>query len=98
MGGIFISYRRGDTSPYAGRLSDTLVNRFGPDSIFRDIDGIAPGERACIQVKGDFKRIVGKGSGAAVSRKLEMPSGRQTRVALVKVIDQSARTSVRVTD
>ena len=45
MGGIFISYRRGDTSPYAGRLSDTLVNRFGPDSIFRDIDGIAPGER-----------------------------------------------------
>ncbi|MFN2503803.1 MAG: toll/interleukin-1 receptor domain-containing protein [Acidimicrobiales bacterium] len=45
MGGIFISYRRGDTSPYAGRLSDTLTNRFGPDSIFRDIDGIAPGER-----------------------------------------------------
>ncbi|MCA1691397.1 MAG: toll/interleukin-1 receptor domain-containing protein, partial [Actinobacteria bacterium] len=45
MGGIFISYRRGDTSPYAGRLSDTLTSRFGPDSIFRDIDGIAPGER-----------------------------------------------------
>lgn len=62
------------------------------------VHGVAPGERACIQVKGDFRRIVGKGSGGAVARKLEMPSGTHTRVALVKVVDQTARTSVRVID
>ncbi|HEX2052107.1 MAG TPA: toll/interleukin-1 receptor domain-containing protein [Actinomycetota bacterium] len=45
MGGIFISYRREDTGPYAGRLRDTLSNHFGPNQIFRDIDRIKPGER-----------------------------------------------------
>lgn len=45
MGGIFISYRRTDTSGQAGRLYDTLAARFGPERIFHDIDGIAPGAR-----------------------------------------------------
>lgn len=45
MGGIFISYRREDTGPYAGRLRDTLSTYFGPNQIFRDIDRIKPGER-----------------------------------------------------
>lgn len=45
MGGIFICYRRTDSGPYAGRLRDTLTNRFGADQIFRDLDGIHPGER-----------------------------------------------------
>lgn len=45
MGGVFISYRREDSGPYAGRLRDALSNRFGPDHIFRDLDRIGPGER-----------------------------------------------------
>ncbi len=45
MGGIFISYRREDTGPYAGRLRDTLSRHFGADQVFRDIDTIQPGER-----------------------------------------------------
>jgi TIR domain-containing protein len=44
MPGIFICYRRDDTSPYAGRLYDHLSARFGPDRVFMDIDTIRPGD------------------------------------------------------
>ena len=40
---IFISYRRQDTPGYAGRLSDDLRDRFGPDQVFMDIDTLRPG-------------------------------------------------------
>jgi hypothetical protein len=43
MGTIFISYRREDSSGYAGRLHDRLVSRFGSERMFRDIDNIEPG-------------------------------------------------------
>lgn len=43
MATIFINYRRGDAAPYAGRLSDRLVARFGAEAVFMDIDDIAPG-------------------------------------------------------
>jgi hypothetical protein len=45
MSGIFISYRREDSGPYAGRLRDTLSNRFGAEQVLRDIDSVDPGER-----------------------------------------------------
>jgi len=45
MGGIFISYRRDDSGPYAGRLRDTLSQHFGAEQVFRDIDSVDPGER-----------------------------------------------------
>jgi hypothetical protein len=45
MGGIFISYRREDSGPYAGRLRDALSHHFGANQVFRDIDRINPGER-----------------------------------------------------
>jgi CheY-like chemotaxis protein len=35
---IFLSYRRSDSSAAAGRLADQLVNRFGADRVFLDID------------------------------------------------------------
>jgi hypothetical protein len=41
---IFISYRREDTAPYAGRLYDRLKTAFGDDRLFMDIDHIEPGE------------------------------------------------------
>lgn len=40
---IFISYRRGDTTAYAGRLYDYLTARFGEDNVFMDVDTIEPG-------------------------------------------------------
>ena len=42
---IFISYRRDDSQWVAGRLADSLAAYFGDDRVFRDIDGIAAGER-----------------------------------------------------
>ena len=40
---VFVSYRRGDTSPYAGRLYDFMVGRFGEDDVFMDVDSISLG-------------------------------------------------------
>lgn len=41
---IFISYRREDTAPYAGRLIDRLAREFSDDQVFMDIDNIEPGD------------------------------------------------------
>ncbi|MGH9280688.1 MAG: TIR domain-containing protein [Acidimicrobiales bacterium] len=43
MSGIFISYRRDDSRGSAGRLYDDLIDRFGSDRVFRDLDDIQPG-------------------------------------------------------
>jgi len=43
MAGIFISYRREDSAPYAGRLYDRLCAHFGSDQVFMDVDDIPPG-------------------------------------------------------
>ena len=42
-GGIFLSYRRQENEDFAGRLSDRLVDRFGVDQVFIDVDTIEPG-------------------------------------------------------
>jgi hypothetical protein len=44
MSGIFLSYRRDDSSGWAGRLYEHLVREWGPGQVFMDIDAIAPGE------------------------------------------------------
>jgi len=41
---VFINYRREDTRHAAGRLYDRLIQRFGEDQVFMDIDQIDPGE------------------------------------------------------
>ena len=53
---IFISYRRDDSAPYAGRLYDRLTARFGKDQVFMDIDQIDPGE--------DFVEVIERKVGA----------------------------------
>jgi hypothetical protein len=45
LGGIFISYRRTEGAPYAGRLADALSIQFGADQVFLDINSVNPGER-----------------------------------------------------
>jgi TIR domain len=42
-GGIFVSYRRQETSHLAGRLYDRLADRFGDGQVFIDVDTIEPG-------------------------------------------------------
>jgi len=44
MCGVFISYRREDTAPYAGRIFDRLAEHFGRDNVFLDIDALKPGQ------------------------------------------------------
>lgn len=41
---IFICYRRGDSTPYAGRIFDHLSAHFGEEQVFMDIDHILPGQ------------------------------------------------------
>jgi hypothetical protein len=43
MSGIFISYRRDDSAPSAGRLCDRLGAEFGAEQVFMDVDDIPPG-------------------------------------------------------
>ena len=43
-GQIFISYRRDDTSAWAGRLCDRLSNQFPSNQIFMDVDSVDLGE------------------------------------------------------
>ena len=42
-GHIFISYRRSDSAPWAGRIYDRLTAHFGKDVIFMDVDTIEAG-------------------------------------------------------
>ena len=42
-GRIFLSYRREDSSGYAGRLFDHIKKHFGKDRVFMDISSIEPG-------------------------------------------------------
>jgi tetratricopeptide (TPR) repeat protein len=44
MAGIFISYRRKDSSGSAGRLYENLQRRFGDQQVFMDVDKIADGK------------------------------------------------------
>ena len=43
LGGVFISYRREDSGGFAGRIYDRLTNKLGRESVFFDVDNIAPG-------------------------------------------------------
>jgi hypothetical protein len=55
--GIFISYRREDTSGHAGRLYDRLSTRFGASRIFMDVDTLQPGV--------DFVDVINQAIGSA---------------------------------
>lgn len=44
MTGIFISYRRDDTQLIRGRIAARLVEHFGSDAVFVDLDKIRPGQ------------------------------------------------------
>ena len=43
MSGIFLSYRRDDAAPWAGRLFERLLQDFPRSQLFMDVDAIEPG-------------------------------------------------------
>ncbi|WP_231742817.1 hypothetical protein, partial [Stieleria varia] len=43
---IFVSYRRADNPHAAGRICDRLIDVFGRESVFYDIDSVPLGTRA----------------------------------------------------
>ena len=80
---VFISYRRDAGAGYAGRIADALVEHFGEDKVFRDIDSLEPGldfaeaiERA-IESSEVLIAVVGKNwltvTDAAGQKRLENP-------------------------
>jgi TIR domain len=50
-GRVFISYRRSDSADIAGRIYDRLVDKFGKELVFKDVDSIPLGV--------DFKEYLG---------------------------------------
>jgi len=48
---VFLSYRRGDAGGYAGRLTDTLIQRLGARSVFHDVTAISPGEDYTVAIE-----------------------------------------------
>lgn len=40
---IFVCYRRDDSADVTGRIYDRLIERFGPDQVFKDVDSIPIG-------------------------------------------------------
>lgn len=58
---VFICYRREETAPYAGRIYDAMVAKFGVENVFMDLD-LAPGvdfvERITRVVSGCVALIV----------------------------------------
>jgi hypothetical protein len=55
MSGIFISYRREDSAPYAGRLYDRLCARFGAEHVFMDVDDVSPGADFAAQIRAKIQ-------------------------------------------
>jgi len=65
-GGVFISYRREDSAPQAGRLYDHLSAHFGAERVFMDVDAIGYGEdfarriREGLQMTDALLAVIGK--------------------------------------
>ena len=54
---IFLSYRRHDPNARVGRLYDRLVNRFGAERVFIDVDSAVPAE--------NFERVIDRALSAS---------------------------------
>lgn len=68
------------------------------DKVRVKVWGLAPGERACVSIKGDAQRVTGKASDKPVTRKLVMPTGNTNRVVKVATADESAKTRIAVSN
>lgn len=64
---IFISYRRSDAGGYTTAIRKTLLQQFGDEAIFRDVDNIEPGAEFPQTLRDELNRaavvlaVIGKG-------------------------------------
>jgi hypothetical protein len=100
MSGVFISYRREDSSGYAGRLFDILSTHFGRESTYMDLDTIMGGDNfeAVIEEKISqcdvLLAVIGERwlTSTAVngSRRLDM-AGDFVRLEIAKALERGVR-------
>ncbi len=57
MAGVFISYRRSETTAWAGRISDQLKAEFGDDHVFLDVRSIELGEDFEVAIEEMLERV-----------------------------------------
>ena len=100
MAAIFLSYRREDSAPHAGRLYDRLSARFGGANVFIDIDAVELGEdfveaiartvSACDVLIAVIGRNWLDAVDAAGRRRLDNP-GDFVRMEIVAALDRNIR-------
>jgi hypothetical protein len=98
--GIFISYRRDESAGYSGRIADRLVEHFGEDRIFRDIDSIEPGLdfveaiQNAIDSSEVLIAVIGKNwlaaTNAAGQKRLEIPDD-YVRIEIATALQRNTR-------
>ena len=100
MPGVFISYRREDSSAWTGRLFDILSARFGRNSIFMDLDGIEGGDDFVTVIEKKLKisevllAVIGNrwltATEANGARRLDNPHD-FVRIEIAKALERSIR-------
>jgi CHASE2 domain-containing sensor protein len=81
-GNIFVSYRRSDAGGFAFSLHERLLEEFGPERVFMDVDTIAPGTDFGPAIRENLDRsdlllaVIGRDwlqAGASGSRRIDDP-------------------------
>jgi hypothetical protein len=100
MPGVFISYRREDSSGYAGRLFDILCARIGRENIYMDLDMIRGGDNFVTVIEEKLAlcdvllALIGERwltcTGANGSRRLDMADD-FVRLEITKALERGVR-------
>ena len=100
MSGVFISYRREDSSGYAGRLFDILSTRFGRENTYMDLDSIMGGDNFETVIEEKISQcdvllaVIGErwltSTGENGSRRLDM-TGDFVRLEIAKALERGVR-------
>jgi len=100
MSGVFISYRREDSSGYAGRLFDILSVHFGRENTYMDVDTIRGGDNFAVVIEEKISlcdallAVIGKRwlmcTAEDGSRRLDM-AGDFVRLEIAKALERGVR-------
>ena len=100
MSGVFISYRREDSSGYAGRLFDILSTHFGRENTYMDLDSIMGGDNFETVIEEKISQcdvllaVIGErwltSTGGNGSRRLDM-AGDFVRLEIAKALERGVR-------